>query len=287
MASAPLPLSPLVDPRIGQALIEAASTDQFAGTLLGAARRFDAIDEVFAYQVDAVGGVRILLATGDRRGLDARTDAYAQRFHVQDPLLQQRHMAARPGGFTRRVRASDLPDGDYRALCFDEPGFVDKLSFGWRGTDSVLVLSFYRGLNAHGRGNEELAALGQLAMSTLGVHAGAELAQAAGTSVEKGGEKGKAAGILEGAASAQSVAVQSNAVAANAQQVLLQRLARSYPQLTERERQIVALTLLGDSSAEIGQALSIKPATVLTYRQRAYERYRFGSASDFLAGLLH
>ena len=69
--------------------------------------------------------------------------------------------------------------------------------------------------------------------------------------------------------------------------VLLHRLARSYPQLTDRERQIVALTLLGDSAAEIGQLLSIKPATVLTYRQRAYERYRFGRASDFLAGLLH
>ena len=72
----------------------------------------------------------------------------------------------------------------------------------------------------------------------------------------------------------------------DARQLLLQRLQRSFPQLTERERSIVALTLLGESAAEIGAALSIKPATVLTYRQRAYERYRFNRASDFLAGLL-
>ena len=257
MPAAPLP-TPLVDPRLGQSLIEAASagnTAQFAAALLGAARRYDAIDEVFAYEVDGAGAVRILLATGESRGLEARTDAYAQRFHSLDPLLRARAVQERPGGFTRRVRAADIPRGDYRELCFDEPGFVDKLSFGWRASDSVMVLSFYRGLRAQGCHAEELGALGQLAMSALGVYA--------------------------------REASQPAPVAANAQQVLLQRLARSYPQLTERERQIVALTLLGESAAEIGLALSIKPATVLTYRQRAYERYRFGRASDCLAGLLH
>ena len=73
----------------------------------------------------------------------------------------------------------------------------------------------------------------------------------------------------------------------DAAQTLLQRLRRSFPQLTERERSIVAQTLLGESAAQIAQALDIKPATVLTYRQRAYERYRFNRASDFLVGLLH
>lgn len=274
MAAASSLSPPLVDPRIGQALIEAATTEQFAGTLLGAARRFDAIDEVFAYQVDTAGGVRILLATGDRRGLDERTDAYAQRFHAVDPLLRARAAQEKSGGFTRRVRAADIPQGDYRALCFDEPGFVDKLSFGWRAPDTVMVLSFYRGLNAHGNSSEQLAALGQLAMSALGVHANPQ------SNIQP------MQSISAAPASVKARALESG-VGANAQQVLLQRLSRSYPQLTDRERQIVALTLLGESSAEIGQSLSIKPATVLTYRQRAYERYRFGRASDFLAGLLH
>ena len=274
MAAAPPLSSPLVDPRIGQALIETATTAQFAGTLLGAARRFDAIDEVFAYQVDTAGGVRILLSTGDRRGLDERTDAYAQRFHTIDPLLRARAVQEKPGGFTRRVRAADIPQGDYRALCFDEPGFVDKLSFGWRAPESVMVLSFYRGLNAHGNSTEQLGALGQLAMSALGVHA----------NPHSNIQSMDSASTATAAANGRAV---DSGVSANAQQVLLQRLARSYPQLTDRERQIVSLTLLGDSAAEIGQSLSIKPATVLTYRQRAYERYRFGRDSDFLPCLLH
>ena len=252
-ASASLP-APLVDPRIGQSLIEASSAGQFAAALLGAARRFDVIDEVFAYQIDSAGGVRMLLATGERRGLDKRTDAYARRFHAQDPLLRQRAVQERPGGFTRRVRAADIPPGEYRALCFDAPGFVDKLSFGWRTPESVMVLSFYRGVQARGACAGPLGALGQLAMSALGAHAWTGATPAPG---------------------------------ADALHVLRQRLERSYPRLSGREREIVALTLLGDSAAEIARALSIRPATVLTYRQRAYERYRFGRASDFLAGLLH
>lgn len=250
----------LVSPSLGQALIEAAATPHFASVLLGAARQFDSIDEVFAYQVDiGKGGVRTLLATGERKGLAERTGEYARRFHAKDPLLA----GASPDkafGFSRRVRAADIPKGEYRELCFEQPGFLDKVSFGWQEPGKLMVLSFYRGLQARGESAAQLWSLGQLAMAALNLHA----------------QSGQPSEIP-----APSLAQ------LDAQQVLLLRLQRSFPQLTERERLIVALSLLGDSAAEIAAALSIKPATVLTYRQRAYERYRFNRASDFLAGLLH
>lgn len=250
----------LVSPSLGQALIEAAATPHFASVLLGTARQFDCIDEVFAYQVDtALGDVQTLLASGERKGIAERTGEYARRFHAKDPLLA----GAQQGkalGFSRRVRAADIPKGEYRELCFEQPGFLDKVSFGWQEPGKLMVLSFYRGLQAQGESASQLWSLGQLAMAALNLHA---------------------------QSSAVQTSPQTPAALPDACQVLLQRLQRSFPQLTERERTIVALTLLGDSSAEIAAALAIKPATVLTYRQRAYERYRFNRASDFLAGLLH
>ena len=245
---------PLVDPSLGQSLIEAASTPQFAQVLLGAARQFDQIDEVFAYQVNAQGQVRVLLSSGSRKGLEERTGAYTQRFHAEDPVLMARAYRDKAGGFTQRVRAMDIPSGDYRDLCFEQPGFQEKLSFGWRDPAQLMVLSFYRGQQAGSESREpQLSALGQVAMSALSYHVRQEKALAP---------------------------------QANARDVLLARLSRSFPNLTDREREIVALSLLGDSAAEIGQALSIKPATVHTFRLRAYARYGFSRASDFLTGLL-
>ena len=249
----------LLSPSLGQALIEAAATPHFATVLLGAARQFDCIDEVFAYQVDTgKGDVQTLLASGERKGIAERTGEYARRFHAKDPLLAGAHQG-KALGFSRRVRAADIPKGEYCELCFDQPGFLDKVSFGWHEPGKLMVLSFYRGLHAQGESASQLWSLGQLAMAALNLHAQAH---------------------------SSPVMAPVQAAPTDARQLLLQRLQRSFPQLTERERSIVALTLLGESAAEIGAALSIKPATVLTYRQRAYERYRFNRASDFLAGLL-
>lgn len=247
----------LLSPSLGQALIEAAATPHFASVLLGAARQFDCIDEVFAYQVDTGrGDVQTLLASGQRKGIAERTGEYARRFHASDPLLTG-SLAGKACGFSRQVRAADIPKGEYRELCFEQPGFLDKVSFGWQEPGKLIVLSFYRGLNAQGESASQLWSLGQVAMAALSLHAQCHSAIAA------------------------------EPAQPDAAQTLLQRLRRSFPQLTERERSIVAQTLLGESAAQIAQALDIKPATVLTYRQRAYERYRFNRASDFLAGLLH
>lgn len=246
----------LVDPALGQSLIEAATSPDFAEILLGAARRLDSIEEVFAYQVDASGRVRVILAAGERRGIAERTGEYAKRFHAMDPVLLARAYRGKRGGFARQVRASDIPSGEYRELCYAQPGFIDKLSFAWSGaSQSMLVLSFYRGLNALSSSpNPQLSALGQMAMAALHtqVHSPAAIALHHG----------------------------------DAEAVLLARLGRSFPSLTERERLIVARTLLGDSANEIGAALSISPATVHTYRLRAYDRYRLRRASDFLRSLL-
>lgn len=254
----------MFDPSMGQSLLDAALSPDFAQTLLGASRGLDQVEEIFAYQVDAAGGVHEVLAAGERRGIAERTGAYARRFHAMDPVLQAQALRGkRSGGFSQQVRACHLPSGEYRELCFEQPGFVDKLSFSWvDASQRLLILSFYRGLHVQSASpSPQLAALGQLAMVAL--HAR----------------------VRESAAPTRP---QADADAdADAQGLLLARLQRSFPSLTARERLVIARSLLGDSAQDIGAALSISTATVHTYRLRAYARFRFRRASDFLPGLLN
>ncbi|MEJ5150732.1 helix-turn-helix transcriptional regulator [Comamonas sp. MYb396] len=248
----------MFDPSMGQSLLDAALSPDFAQTLLGASRGLDQVEEIFAYQVDAAGGVHEVLAAGERRGIAERTGAYARRFHAMDPVLQAQSLRGkRSGAFSQQVRACHLPSGEYRELCFEQPGFVDKLSFTWGdASQRLLILSFYRGLHVQSDcPSPQLTALGQLAMVALHARVGAS---ATLTRPE-----------------------------VDAEAVLLTRLQRSFPSLTERERLVIARSLLGDSAQDIGTALSISAATVHTYRLRAYQRFRFRRASDFLPGLLN
>ena len=235
----------------------AARTARFASVLLGAARTLDGVVEVFAYQKRIDGQIRTLAASGDRDGIGSRTQAYAQRFHVQDPIILARRSAAQSEGFVRRILAQDIPAGDYRALCFEQPGFADKVTFGFRRRSSFLVLSFYRSTSGERTSLRPLVALGQVAMAALSYHAG----EATSTRSQWSSPQ-------------------------EADQMLRARLARSFPALTLREQEVVARTLLGESAAQIAARLGIKSTSVLTYRLRAYGRFGFRQASDFLTALL-
>lgn len=245
-----------IDPDTGQRLVEAAGTPAFAGALLQAAQKLDAVDEIYAYQITPAGVPRTVLSCGERRDVDERTAGYVERFHVLDPIVQARWNPGRRGrGFIRHVRADQIPVGSYRDVCFARPGFVDKICVGWRGKELGLVLSFYRGKRSRAEPDKSLASLGGLAMALLKHHIGL---------TQRQGDPGLR----------------------DPRALLEARLARSFPVLTVRERQVVALTLLGHSAGQIAEELAIRPATVLTYRQRAYQRMEFSQASHFLGALL-
>ncbi len=56
----------------------------------------------------------------------------------------------------------------------------------------------------------------------------------------------------------------------------------SFIRLSARERHVLALIAEGRSSGEIGEALSISPYTVQTYRQRIMNKLDIVSAADLL-----
>lgn len=64
------------------------------------------------------------------------------------------------------------------------------------------------------------------------------------------------------------------------------RLGSTFEDLTGRERAVCARTMVGMTAEAIGLDLGISPASVLTYRRRAYGRYAFTHANQFFLGLI-
>lgn len=71
-----------------------------------------------------------------------------------------------------------------------------------------------------------------------------------------------------------------------AEERLLTLLENRFPQLTPRERQVCALSILGNSTQAVAGMLSISPNTVITYRQRIYDRLGVNSTSSLVREII-
>ena len=239
-----------LDPELGAALMDAASSASFAPLLLATARRFEPVEEIFAYSAVGSCAPEELLSSSSLEDAGERAARYAKSFHKDDPAATTWRRIESGHGFVQRVRSAEITQADYRAICFERPAFVDKTCFGWRGENQSLVLSFYRRTGGHEDPERRLSAIADLALTAL---------------VRRAPQK-------QG-----GVCIEDRLEA---------RLGGCFPKLSARERQVCARTIAGWTANEIADQLQVRPATVLTYRQRAYQRFGFSKASQFLAGLL-
>ena len=239
-----------LDPELGAALVDAASSVSFAPLLLAAAQRFEPVEEIFAYSVTGSCAPERLLSSSSLGDPGERAALYARSFHRDDPAARTWRTIGSGHGFVQRVEPAEIKPPDYRAMCFEHPAFVDKTCFGWRGEERSFVLSFYRRTGGHEDPVRRLSALAGVALTALVRRA----------QLEEG--RGRLEERLE------------------------RRLARSFPQLSFRERQVCAFTIAGWTASEIADRLNIRSATVLTYRQRAYQRLSCSQASQLLTELL-
>jgi DNA-binding CsgD family transcriptional regulator len=65
-----------------------------------------------------------------------------------------------------------------------------------------------------------------------------------------------------------------------------QRLAGMFPELTSRERQVCARSIIGMTAEGIALDLGIKQTSVLTYRRRAYARLNICSINQLSSMLI-
>ncbi|MCH4151896.1 MAG: LuxR C-terminal-related transcriptional regulator [Sphingobium sp.] len=241
---------PLLDAEASARLIGASSADEFAAALLEIARSIADVEELFGYMVVDEQEPRVLISRSLLPGVEQRVDMYVRRFYRHDPAVHANRAIATGKSFVQRISLASIIPHDYRTHCFVEPGFSEKLSFGWRGARYLLVVSFY-GTDA--QDSDALARLANLASMTLAVL----VRQYAPI------DTGDAAEVVEA------------------------RLLRSFPTLSEREAQICARTILGRSAAEIAQELCVLPGTILTYRQRAYQKTGVSAAGALVPMILN
>lgn len=240
----------LIDPDKAAELLETRDPALFSERLLEAAHSSVGVEELFAFRVDDGGAPMALASSSGLGDSEERTSAYARRFHRSDPAVAAR-LATPPGsGFHLRVPAAAIELGAYRKLCFDRPRFVEKITFGWRKPGHALVLSFYQRHDGVEPDIAQLGALAQLAITGL---------------------TRMAARPAQGPPLVEEVE---------------RRLADAHGILTTREREVCARTLVGSTAREIGEELGLGVGTVLTYRQRAYQKLGVSRASNLLAAIM-
>lgn len=238
-----------LDAEIGAGLVEAVGTPDFAKLLLKAARDLDQVDEVFGYLLEKGNAPRTLVSASVLPDFDLRVDDYVERFYRYDPAVHDLFQLDRRQSFVQRITREKILPHDYRRRCFDDPGFSEKLSFGWRAEGYILVLSFYRVGQSDEAALRKLASLANLSLAIM---------------------------------------VNRHAPISDDQLVnkIERKLARAFPTLSPRETQICARSVLGLTSSEIGEELAIGAGTVLTYRQRAYQKTDMSSSHEFLPFLI-
>ncbi|MGD9812185.1 MAG: helix-turn-helix transcriptional regulator [Sphingobium sp.] len=242
-------LSPL-DAEAGARLVDASGSDEFGVALLEIAQSIAGIEEVFAYIVQEMGEPEVLISQSVLDGVEERVSAYVHRFYRHDPAVRAIKSIPSGDSFVQRVSLADIIPHDYRLHCFTEPGFSEKLTFGWRGENYLLVLSFY---STASQDREALGKLASLANLTL----------------------------------AAMVRQHSPVDRANASATIDERLHKSFPALSERERKVCSLTMIGWTASRIAKRLGVSAGTVLTYRQRAYQKTGVGSAAELLPFILN
>lgn len=241
-------LSPL-DAEASARLVAAPDASEFGRALLEIAHAIAGMDELFGYIVVDDAEPQVLVSQSRLPGVDRRVRLYVDRFYRHDPAVRAIRGIAPGESFVQRIARSSILPHDYRSRCFDEPGFVEKLTFGWRGERYLIVVSFY-GLD--GRSEDTLGKLASLASMTLGV-------------------------LVR-----QYAPIDRN----DAVETIERRLRRTFPYLSEREAQICARTILGWPASRIAAGLGVAISTVLTYRQRAYHKAGIAAAAEMIAQIL-
>jgi DNA-binding CsgD family transcriptional regulator len=233
----------------GALLVEAVGTPGFARLLLDAARAESDIDEIFGYLVVQGGEPQSLISCSTLLGAEERVSQYLKRFYQHDPAVHELNRIPAGDSFVQRIRDRDIIPYDYRSTCFTTPNFKEKISFGWRGKDYLLVLSFYKINIKDQSAVYNLSSMANLVLALMVNHHATESRDDFIARVER-------------------------------------KLTNSFVDLTLRERQVCARTIAGWTASKIAEELGIGAGTVLTYRRRAYQKFGYASSAEFLPKIL-
>lgn len=192
-------------------------------------------------------------------GLANRMSDYLERFFLRDPIACAIE-AAREDGETvmLRVCPEDIVEAEYRRPFYDDAEVVERLSFVQRLAGRWLVLNISRRAPSRFFNDEELGGFANLSQLLLPIVARqAEL--------EPASPGPHILGVEE----------------------IEERFAVQFPELSRRERQVCARTVVGMTSEASALCLGIGIGSVHTYRKRAFQRLEICSAFQLAHLVMH
>jgi DNA-binding CsgD family transcriptional regulator len=155
----------------------------------------------------------------------------------------------------QRIHPSDIASPGFRRVFFEEPGIVERISVIQRGADAWRAINVARHASNRCCSDEEIDSLIGLACLVLPM---------------------LPLNRKRRATPAPLTVAQ-----------LEERFARCYGKLTLRERQVCARAAIGMSVEATALDLGIAKTSVLTYRQRAYQRLGVTSPFELSALVMH
>jgi DNA-binding CsgD family transcriptional regulator len=182
--------------------------------------------------------------------------AYRKWYLRQDPIADAYSAAPDYSDVAiQRIRPADIASPAFRRRFFDDAGIVERVSIIQRGTDAWRVINVARHASDGCCSDQEIGSLIGLACLVLPM-----------LPLNR-----------QRRAEPQSLTVAE----------LEQRFANRHPELTARERQVCARAAVGMSVEATALDLKIGKTSVLTYRQRAYQRLRIRSPFELCALVTH
>jgi DNA-binding CsgD family transcriptional regulator len=182
------------------------------------------------------------------------------------PLYEKQYLAMDPVGDTfraareandvvvQRIRPSDIPSLGFRRRFFDEPGIVERISIVQRGADS------WRGINVARHATD-----GYVTDTELGMLVGLAWLTLPMLPLNRDRSAPRHLTVAQ----------------------LEERFASRFAELTGRERQVCARAAIGMTVEATALDLGIAKASVLTYRQRAYQRLQVTSPYQLCSLVTH
>jgi DNA-binding CsgD family transcriptional regulator len=237
-------------------LLGALGTEDFGATVRACVLGLTAgAHRLYLFEATARDNTALQYFSGEP-GLVDLFPAYRRWYLPQDPVGDAFSVARAQGDVAlQRVRPADIASSGFRRRFFDDAGIVERISIVQRGPDA------WRGINVarHARdgfcSDVELAALVGLACLVLPMLPQNRLRQAPREPLT----------VSE----------------------LERRFARRCEGLTPREREVCARAALGMSVEATAAALGIAKTSVVTYRQRAYQRLQITSPLELCSLVTH
>lgn len=193
------------------------------------------------------------------------TDSLSSRFHAtraaegylggcykEDPNRERLMRADRGETCALYLARDEVPSLRYRQLCYDGVGIVDRFSILLKTVQGYgLSISFYRGT-----------------------------ATGAFDPVDVEGLIGFAPVVRAAAARHMELVARDSGPDYD---TALMKLVERWPALSHREAQVAAGVVVGMTAEDIAHRLGIKPTSVITHRQKAYQRLAVANQRELLA----